>query len=353
LAGREKYRKRIADGLDGAFKRAERDEARLELASARIVLVSDLHKGARDGADDFWRCERAYQAALGYYLEQDYTLIAMGDVEELWECWPGEVLKAYPETLALEAKFAAAGRYLRLWGNHDDLWRDDSQVSKHLHPIYGPQLQVKEAFRFRVVDGQKELGLFFLVHGHQGTAASDRWSGFARVGVRLWRVVQRITKRSRNTPSTDHRLRQRHDEAMFRWASRCEEREPLVMVAGHTHRPVFRESWRRPIPELEAQLEQRRHAGASREELGRLRAELELSQAEFRWRDPAPIPISPPCYFNTGCCAFADGDVTVIEIADREIRLVRWLDDEGHPASQRLACAKLHEVLEEACAGDG
>ena len=42
--------------------------------------------------------------------------------------------------------------------------------------------------------------------------------------------------------------------------------------------------------------------------------------------------VSPPCYFNTGCCSFPDGDITGLEIADGMIRLVRWP-------------AKLHEIV--------
>ncbi len=34
--------------------------------------------------------------------------------------------------------------------------------------------------------------------------------------------------------------------------------------------------------------------------------------------------MSKPCYFNSGCCCYPDGDITGIEIAHAEIRLVRW-----------------------------
>jgi hypothetical protein len=53
----------------------------------------------------------------------------------------------------------------------------------------------------------------------------------------------------------------------------------------------------------------------------------------------------PPCYFNTGCCCFGDGDVTALEIADGEIRLVRWPDDEGRPRPRVLEHADLRAVL--------
>jgi hypothetical protein len=54
-----------------------------------------------------------------------------------------------------------------------------------------------------------------------------------------------------------------------------------------------------------------------------VRAELEFARTSVR-RPEEALTISPPCYFNTGCCSFPDGDVTGLEIADGEIRLVRW-----------------------------
>ena len=51
-----------------------------------------------------------------------------------------------------------------------------------------------------------------------------------------------------------------------------------------------------------------------------------------------------PSYFNTGCCCFADGDVTGLEIDSGEIRLVRWLDNEGRRQPQLLTKLKLDDV---------
>jgi hypothetical protein len=58
------------------------------------------------------------------------------------------------------------------------------------------------------------------------------------------------------------------------------------------------------------------------------------------------VPIERPCYFNTGCCCFADGDVTGLEIADGEIRLVRWPNDDDQPKPQILARLGLRAVFE-------
>ena len=89
------YDEKVAAGLDRAFKGAGTRD--VQLSQLRLVILSDLHRGARDGADDFQRCEPAYSAALGWYLERGYQLYLLGDVEELWENDIGEVLPRYTD----------------------------------------------------------------------------------------------------------------------------------------------------------------------------------------------------------------------------------------------------------------
>jgi UDP-2,3-diacylglucosamine pyrophosphatase LpxH len=341
-----RYRRHVRTALNKAFRNAA--EASFDAAEEKLIVFSDLHKGSRDGADDFWRCERAYHAALGYYLEQGHTLYALGDVEELWECNPEEVLKAYPATLGLEAEFHQRGRYRRFWGNHDDLWSRPDQVGKHLSPFYGEGLEAHEAIKLRVAVDGEALGTLFLAHGHQGTAFSDRHRTVGRFFVHnFWRRIQRITKRSLNTPATDANLRGRHDTVMYEWARDHGERP--VLIAGHTHHPVFWNDWRRKLAEEKAGLEALRSAPLPRpRKLARARARYEHNRAAWRWPGPPPRTLEAPCYFNTGCCAFGDGDVTGIEIADGEIRLVRWLDDSERPRPQILASADLAEVFAKA-----
>jgi hypothetical protein len=52
-----------------------------------------------------------------------------------------------------------------------------------------------------------------------------------------------------------------------------------------------------------------------------------------------------PCYFNSGCCAFRDGDISGLEFSDGEIRLVRWPNDEDVPKLKVLASANLRDVF--------
>ena len=51
----------------------------------KFIILSDQHKGARDGADIFALAAENYLAALEYYCENKFFYINLGDSEELWE----------------------------------------------------------------------------------------------------------------------------------------------------------------------------------------------------------------------------------------------------------------------------
>lgn len=106
----------------------------------------------------------------------------------MWEEGPASILRAYERTFELEAKFHQEGRYVRIFGNHDDLWEDQGSVKRHLEKVYGGRpLKVRESLVLRVMDGSRQLGTLFLVHGHQGDVKSDRWAGFSKgsLGFRM------------------------------------------------------------------------------------------------------------------------------------------------------------------------
>ena len=346
----------VIAALDEAFKRAveqERSQGEmvLDIQNAKFIIFSDQHKGNRDGADDFQICERAYNAALAYYDRLKYTLFVMGDVEELWEEWPQTVLKAYQHTLELEARFHQDGRYLRFWGNHDDAWSHADLAEKWLVPALGGlPLQVRETLILHVRDGEEELGKLFLIHGHQGTLDSDRIAPFSRFFVRyVWRPIQRLIRISFNTPAKDFELRHAHDSAMYLWS---EKQEKVVLIAGHTHRPVFRsepheEVIRRLLNEAEENYQKHPDQLRLQQQVAELAAQLEWTLAQNQ-QSPSSLPMIPfkkPSYFNTGCCSFLDGDITGLEFSEGEIRLVRWPNDEDVPKPKVLAREKLRDVF--------
>ncbi|MEA3334557.1 MAG: hypothetical protein U9R25_01515 [Chloroflexota bacterium] len=302
-----------------------------ELGDLRLILLSDLHKGVRDGADDFRRCEQVYLAALEHYWQQGYELWLIGDVEELWENLPQPVIDAYENVLHREQSFAEArqpDRYIRFVGNHDLNWYDSRQVMRYLGPFLGGK-QVIEGLRVTVTDRGQELGELFLVHGHQGTLDSDHLSGLSLLVVRyIWRPIQRLLNIPSSTPSNNFQLKKRHELAMYSYAA---GQPGTVLIAGHTHHPVWEGlSFQQAMEKT-------------------IRAEGLPSATGKQWIEEEiggeiVLPGEKPCYFNTGCCSFGDSTITGIEIEGGEIRLVRW-GDPNNPTRTALFGADLAQVL--------
>ncbi|MDQ3663014.1 MAG: hypothetical protein M3454_18605 [Actinomycetota bacterium] len=353
---REWYVDRVEARLDVVYA-DEVTDVSLDVDNEGLVIFSDHHKGAQDGADDFWRCEPAYCAALGYYEERGYRLCVLGDGEELWECEPNEVTREYTEVFALENEFQKTpGRYLRCWGNHDSEWSTRKNVEEHLFAVL-PGVEVRSAFRLKLLSGQQELGNMLLIHGHQGTIESEQFADPSKWLVRhAWRPIQRRLKTPSTTAATDWRLRDAHSTALYAWAAKRAQAEKLVVVAGHTHKPVFsspgsRDELQRHSDARLAELEQSYHnAPLGSEERACARAALEATKAKSSERaTPAlrDIEMEEACYFNTGCCSFGDGSISGLEVADGKIRLVSWPWPQGvdRPSKVTLEEAHLNEVF--------
>ena len=335
-----RYQASIARGLEAALTRAERHNWNAE--SDRVIVFSDLHRGQGDHADDFRVCAENYRRAIGFYLDAGFHLVTLGDAEELWEGWPGKVVPHYRELLEFENRFQGAdgGGFTKVWGNHDDLWQYPDQVSRHLRSIFG-ELRVIEGLDIALTTAEGETGRIFLVHGHQGTGASDRWGGISRRFVRwVWRPIQRMFKIKTNTPATDFEIRGKHDRAMYEWAA---DRNDLILIAGHTHNPVFVS--KPHVATLERVHEHLCSSPADRPAAGQVDREISWARNQACEDAHDTGGRDRSCYFNSGCCCFSNGDITGIEIADGEIRLVRWSTDVEEPDQRIIEARDLATIL--------
>jgi UDP-2,3-diacylglucosamine pyrophosphatase LpxH len=303
-----------------------------DLAGLRLVIFSDLHKGQRDGADDFEQCEQVYLGALDHYWKQGFELVLLGDAEELWECRPARAIDAYDNVLQLERPFAQSTeppRYLRVVGNHDDIWYEPAEVQKHLGP-YLSGATVYEGLRLRIKERERDLGELFLVHGHQGTLDSDRYRKFSKWFVRhIWRPIQRFLRIKSTTPSNSLELVKRHELAMYGWAAAT---QGPVLIAGHTHHPVWEGLSCQQALERQAI---RQGPGSS----------IDRSWIDAHLQGYVRLPGEKPFYFNSGCCCYSDGSITGLELASGEIRLIRWVDP-YRPTRQLLLGARLTDVFD-------
>lgn len=255
-----------------------------------FIIFSDQHKGTRSFDDDFLNNEVNYLAALKYYREQKFSFINLGDAEELWECETGKVIAAYENTLRAEAIFQEGDKYYRTFGNHDLLWKNSLDILLHLKNIFKMPLPVYEGIVLRMqIDSSIPIDIF-LTHGHQGDKMSDNNALSTWIVAHLWAPIQRFLQININTPANDFALRNKHNRLMHEW---CSENKNLLLVTGHTHKPVF----------------------ASGKYAENATHKIDTSESAHQLL---------PTYFNTGCCCFNDGDITGIEIANGYFRLIKW-----------------------------
>lgn len=273
--------------MDNARKNAFR-VPHFNLKKDRYVIFSDVHKGnGQKVTDDFCHNEKTYEAALDYYVNQDYRLILNGDIEECWKFEHDTIADVYADTaFRAEKQFIQQGHgfYMRTYGNHDEDWANPLKLKNSLHGVLKFPIEVHPAISL----GDKVL----IAHGHQGDLTSDRIATYTRHFIRrLWKPIQQLLhvkldgKLAGNYSFGSHRER-----CLYRWAASTRQ----LLIAGHTHRAVFHP--------------------------------YESTTSDH--------------YINLGSCIHNDG-ITGIEIDRGEIRLVHWTSDQKRNVFKRADLGSL------------
>jgi predicted phosphodiesterase len=301
----------------------------------KFIILSDQHKGARNGADDFAQAEKNYLAALSYYYQNNFYYINLGDSEELWENTLPAVKKHNAATFEKEKMFLRQNRFTKIFGNHDLYWGNDPLASFELETIYGQKVTIYEGIILRTGFNEHALQIF-CTHGHQGDKQSDgNW--FSKWFVAsVWQPLQAYLKINPNTPAYNTQLKTLHNTLMYEWSS---SRKNTLLVTGHTHQPVFASLTL--LERLYQQLEiarQQKDTAAVKEITSHITGRL------VKGEEGMDFTKFTPGYFNSGCCCFSDGDITGIEIADGKIRLVKWEYEQGASERKILEEAGLPEI---------
>ena len=297
----------------------------------RVIVFSDQHKGAKNGADDFMLCEPNYLAALDYYNEREFLFISLGDNDELWENrWPA-VKKNNVRSFEAEKKFINRNAFIKIFGNHDLAWNTDVTTPFEMEKIYGQKVKVYEGVLLQTNIAGQPLSIF-LTHGHQGDAQSDgNW--FSKFFVaHIWAPLQAFLKVNPNTPAYNTTKKTLHNRIMYDWSA---TQENTLLITGHTHQPVFESLTH--LERLYRQLEQAQAAN-DMDKVDALKQEIKLREPQFTAVSADYLQMKPT-YFNSGCCCFSDGDITGIEIENGFIRLVKWEQESGK--SQRCVLEEI------------
>ncbi|NLT97665.1 MAG: serine/threonine protein phosphatase [Christensenellaceae bacterium] len=246
---------------------------------ARIVLMSDCHRGDGGLADTFFRNRNIYIAALRHYHAEKFTYIELGDGDELWENRHfSDIVEAHADVFDLLARFHAARRLYMLFGNHD-IVKASPAFARHPPDFKLDARQYRLAMLFSRMPAYEAIrlvyaptgGEIFLVHGHQVDFCNSTMWRLTRFLVRyVWRPLESRGVKDPTSAAKNYAKRRKTEERLIGWVSE----NGRVLVSGHTHRPTF------------------------------------------------PAAGEPP-YFNDGSCVHP-GCVTAVEIAGGSIALVKW-----------------------------
>ncbi|TAL51884.1 MAG: metallophosphoesterase [Chitinophagaceae bacterium] len=303
----------------------------------KFIVFSDQHRGAKNGADDFWNAEPNYLAALDYYYKNDFQFISLGDCEELWENSLTKVKKYNVVTFEAEKLFIQQNRFYKVFGNHDLLWVNDPLGWWYLKRIYGQEVKVYEGMILQLTIDSKQLTIF-LTHGHQGDASSDgNW--FSKFFVaRIWAPLQAFLRINPNTPAYDRELKTEHNRIMYEWSL---QQRNCLLITGHTHQPVFES--RTHLEELYKKLLVAKQHN-NEEEIKETESEIYKREKDYKSISVDYLQMRPS-YFNSGCCCFSDGDITGIEITAEDISLIKWNKGKGKEVLGRALLSELIEQL--------
>ena len=333
-----------------AFKRLNRAYLRSRVLEFdpqrnRYIIFSDQHLGdGKKGSDDFYRHRKLYHHALSEYYDKDFTLISVGDVEELWECNFRDIMKCYPDIYEMESRFLKKGRFIRIYGNHDRRWERRKKIKNELNQVL-PGAEVDQGV---IIQWEKPDQRIFIAHGHQGGILDDIFWRVSKLIVRyFWKNLQRLARIPSTSPAKNHKIRDSREQIYYKWA----KKKKLLFIAGHTHRAMFEsyskidrlkikiDKLNQRIKEIEEKIEKEgsledllKKRDQLAEDLLDLKKRLQVSLDENRQgkeqKDLEPGEVPVPCYFNDGCCCFPHC-ITGIEIEDGMIRLVKWQDSGG------------------------
>lgn len=213
--------------------------------SSKIIFFSDCHRGDSSWVDNFAHNQNLFFTALNYYYNQGFTYIEIGDGDELWENRKfSEIRDAHSNVFWLMRKFYIKNRFYMIMGNHDMVKKYKWFVKKNLFSYYNEQkdiyeplfdnIEVHEGLILRYADTENKI---FVVHGHQGDLLNDHLWMLARFLIRyIWRPLELYFGfKDPTSAAKDYKKKKSTERNIIRWIKYNNQ----MIIAGHTHRPMF------------------------------------------------------------------------------------------------------------------
>lgn len=212
--------------------------------NSKYIFFSDCHRGDCTPSDEFAKNQNIFLFALEFYFNNGYTYVEAGDGDELWQHSNfKEIRLAHDEVFSLLKKFYDSNRLIMLYGNHNVYLKYKDFVQKNYYKFYDdynqedvelfPGITLYEAVVFKHKSTGQEI---LTVHGHQGDIMNDRLWRFTVLTVRyFWRYLNSIGFTNPASPVRDSEKIHKIERIYNGWI----ERNKIMIICGHTHRPYF------------------------------------------------------------------------------------------------------------------
>ena len=298
----------------------------------KYSLFSDLHMGDGGKSDIFFHNKETMVFALNYYKKNEYSIILLGDIEELWQFNFIEIYDKYYSSIYSLLRSFPDNKVHRIFGNHDKDWK---------RPPTDPILCNKE-IQHGAPEAIKLGNDIFLVHGHQGDKTCDRKTWESRYWSRKGESLVPIGKifGISNRLATKSQIPGNREKLYYDWA----KEHDVFLICGHTHNAIFasrlyywclKEQIKKKETEIKKSSTDKVRIWELHEEIKKHNIDLHIEERMGRHFNRLSTTGKPlPCYFNTGCGHFRDG-ITNIEIEGDKIRLIKWQRDKTLPLEKR------------------
>ena len=220
--------------------------------SSKFILFSDCHRGDNSFADDFARNRHMYFHAMKHYYKSGFSYIELGDGDELWENRQFEdIYPAHTNVYKLLKEMHKECRFHPIYGNHDMVYKNKSYLEKHLSHYFDPKtgeevplfpgITYNEAIILKHETSGQEI---FMAHGHQADWWNYLFWKWGRFLVRvLWKPLQVVGIYDPTSPAKNYKELIKVEKRTKKW---IRDRDHLMTICGHTHRPRFPEPGETP-----------------------------------------------------------------------------------------------------------
>lgn len=212
--------------------------------SSKIIIMSDAHKGDGNWDDDFANNQNLYFYALNHYYNENYTFIDLGDSEELWlNKNLKKIVNINSHIFWLLKKFYNESRIHFIYGNHDMVKMNKKWLKKNYNFYYdtsknkiSPLFEDVKVYSAIVLTHTYTKNKVLLIHGHQADFFNFVLWKFSRFLVRyLWRPLHMLGVNDPTGAAKNYKKMNIVEQKLIHWV----KKEDQLLIAGHTHRPVF------------------------------------------------------------------------------------------------------------------